>query len=213
MAVRLPSTFAPTADKSTGSAAPMAMPMMMGRAMEKSITPVEASACKMPTAAEALCSTQVKSVPNKMPSSGLENEVRMRRKTGSSRSGDTAADIVDMPNIRTAKPMRISPTCCFVWFLENMRSTMPTTEMTPVSVAVEKRSIHPPPPPRSERQMIQPVMLVPRIAPITMLMACRTRIIPELTKPTTITLVADDDWMTAVTAVPSKKPLRGFPVN
>ena len=56
-------------------------------------------------------------------------------------------------------------------------------------------------------------MLVPRIAPITMLMACRTRIIPELTKPTTITLVADDDWMTAVTAVPSKKPLRGFPVN
>ena len=61
--------------------------------------------------------------------------------------------------------------------------------------------------------MIQPVMLVPRIAPITMLMACRTRIIPELTKPTTITLVADDDWMTAVTAVPSKKPWRGFPVN
>ena len=161
--------------------------------MEKSITPVDASACRIPTAADALCSTQVKNVPNRMPRSGLENEVRMRRNTGSSRSGDTAADMVDMPNIKTAKPMRISPTCCLVWFLENMRSRMPATEIMPVSVAVENRSTQPPPPPRSERQMIQPVMLVPRMAPMTMLIAWRTRIMPELTKPTTITLVADDD--------------------
>ena len=112
--MRLPLTFAPTADRSTGIAAPMAMPMMMGRAMEKSITPVDASACRIPTAADALCSTQVKNVPNRMPRSGLENEVRMRRNTGSSRSGETAADMVDMPNIKTAKPMRMSPTCCLV---------------------------------------------------------------------------------------------------
>ena len=32
---------------------------------------------------------------------------------------------------------------------------------------------------------------------------------PELTKPTTITEVAEDDWMIAVTAVPSRMPLIG----
>ena len=40
-------------------------------------------------------------------------------------------------------------------------------------------------------------------------MACRTFIMPELTKPTTMTDVAEDDWMTAVTPVPSRKPLSG----
>ena len=37
----------------------------------------------------------VKAMPTRIPSKGLENEVRMRRKTGSSRSGDTAADYYD----------------------------------------------------------------------------------------------------------------------
>ena len=31
----------------------------------------------------------------------------------------------------------------------------------------------------------------------------------EFTKPTTMTLVAEDDWITAVTPVPSKMPLSG----
>ena len=42
------------------------------------------------------------------------------------------------------------------------------TEMTPVSVAVENRSSQPPVEPISERQMIQPVIDVPRMAPRTM---------------------------------------------
>ena len=135
----------------------------------------------------------------------------MRIKVGSSRSGDTAADIVDMPNIRTAKPIRISPMCFLAGSLLAMRSTIPITEITPVSVAVENRSIQPPVEPISERQMIQPVMDVPRIAPSTMEMACRTFIIPELTKPTIMTDVADEDWITAVTPAPSRKP--GQPVQ
>ena len=57
--------------------------------------------------------------------------------------------------------------------------------------------------------MIQPVMLVPIMAPITTPMACRTFIMPEFTKPTTITEVADDDWITAVTPVPSRIPFSG----
>ena len=148
-----------------------------------------------------------------MPRNGLEKDVRMRIKVGSSRSGETAADIVDIPNIRTAKPIRISPMCFLAGSFAAIRRTMPMTEITPVSVAVENRSSQPPVEPMSERQMIQPVMDVPRIAPSTMEMACRTFIIPELTKPTIMTDVADEDWITAVTPAPSRKPLMGLPVS
>ena len=68
-----------------------------------------------------------------------------------------------------------------------------------------------PDPPRLFRQRIQPVILVPSMAPSTMPMACLTFIMPELTKPTTMTEVADEDWMTAVTPVPSKMPFTVFP--
>ena len=57
--------------------------------------------------------------------------------------------------------------------------------------------------------MIQPVMEVPRIAPIVTLIAWRSFIMPEFTKPTTMTEVAQEDWITAVTPVPSRTPLIG----
>ena len=62
-----------------------------------------------------------------------------------------------------------------------------------------------------ERQIIQPVTLVPRSAPRITAIACLSFIIPELTKPTTITDVAEDDCMTAVTPVPSNTPRSGVP--
>ena len=65
-------------------------------------------------------------------------------------------------------------------------------------------------PPTLERQIIHPVMLVPMTAPMMIAIACRSFIMAELTKPTTMTLVADEDWITAVTPVPSKMPLSGL---
>ncbi len=56
-------------------------------------------------------------------------------------------------------------------------------------------------------------MLVPIFAPIIIPIACATFIIPAFTKPTTITVVADDDWITAVTAVPNSTPLIGVLVS
>ena len=46
-----------------------------------------------------------------------------------------------------------------------------------------------------------------------MLIACDSCISPELTNPTTITVVADEDWITAVTPAPSSIPLTGLAVN
>ena len=42
-------------------------------------------------------------------------------------------------------------------------------------------------------------------------MACSSFIMPEFTKPTTITDVAEEDWITAVTPVPSSSPFTGVP--
>ena len=106
----MPLRLAPRADSSTGTAAPMAMPMTMGRATSKVTAPVMASACKIPTAAEALCKTLVNARPTRIPKMGLEKLVRMRIKASLSRRGDTAPDMADIPYISTAKPSRISPT-------------------------------------------------------------------------------------------------------
>lgn len=59
---------------------------------------------------------------------------------------------------------------CRVRSRQNMRSTMPATATTPVSVAVLSSDTQPEPL-MSDRQRIQPVMLVPRMEPSTMPMA------------------------------------------
>ena len=114
-----------------------------------------------------------------------------------------------IPNIRTAKPIMMSPTCRSVCFFENIRNRIPTSATDAVRVAVENMLAMPLPPPTVLRQMIQPVIDVPRIAPRMTLTACRTFIIPELTNPTVITDVAQDDWMTAVTPVPRSTARKG----
>ena len=207
----MPLTLAPREDSSTGIAAPMAMPMIRGKAMEKVTTPVAARACKIPTAAEALCSTQVKSSPTRIPRTGLEKAVSRRRKDSLSCKGATASLMADMPNISTAKPMRMLPTWTWLCFLAAMRRMMPTTATIPVRVEVDSRDTQPEPPSRAERHIIQPVTLVPKMAPRMMPMAWLTFITPEFTKPTTITEVAEEDWMMAVTPVPSKTPFTGLP--
>ena len=47
------------------------------------------------------------------------------------------------------------------------------------------------------------VMVVPMLAPMIMPTTCSRRIMPEFTKPTTITVVAELDCTTAVTPAPS----------
>ena len=59
----------------------------------------------------------------------------------------------------------------------------------------------------------QDVTVVPMLAPMMMPTAWVSFIIPEFTKPTTITVVADDDWITAVTAAPKPTALSGFEVS
>src|SRR6056297_914792 len=61
--------------------------------------------------------------------------------------------------------------------------------------------------------IIQPVTVVPILAPRRTPMACGKVIRPAPTNPTVMTVVALDDWTRAVTAAPLATPVRGVVVN
>ena len=143
-AVRRPGVRAPRAESRTGTAAPMLMPRMRGKASTKRMAPVTDRACRIPTAAEALCSTAVKAAPTRMPSRGLEKAVIKRMKAGLSLRGATAPLMACMPNIKTAKPSRMSPTWRWACFLENMRRMMPMTATIALMEEVDSSDTSPP---------------------------------------------------------------------
>ena len=58
-----------------------------------------------------------------------------------------------------------------------------------------------------------PVIVVPIFAPMMIHTACLSVIMPEFTNPTTITVVADDDWITAVTPAPTRTPRKRLAVS
>ena len=61
-------------------------------------------------------------------------------------------------------------------------------------------------------RIIQEVMVVPILAPMITAMAPAKVRRPELTKPTTMTVVAVEDWTAAVTAAPVTMPWNRLPV-
>ena len=115
-----------------------------------------------------------------------------------SASGATAELIVSIPNISIAKPIRIVPISFFLLDFDIIIKKMPII----ASIGVKDVGLS------SCMKMLSPcipvsdnshdVIVVPILAPIITPIACDSLIIPEFTKPTTITVVADDDWITAV---------------
>ena len=69
------------------------------------------------------------------------------------------------------------------------------------------------PPSIPARLKIQLVMVVPILAPMMIPIAWDNFIIPEFTKPTTITVVAEEDCITAVTPAPRSTALNRLEVR
>ena len=115
-------------------------------------------------------------------------------KVGLSFKGETAPLIVSIPNMSTAKPNRMLP---IVFFLEPSFPVI--MQIIPIAARTGENELglsslintFPLLIPVSDR--IHDVIVVPMLAPIIMPTACVSFIIPELTKPTTITVVADED--------------------
>ena len=134
----------------------------------------------------------VTSAPTRTPSRGLEKRVNRLVNHASFCSGSTALDMVVMPVISTAKPIRIVPTP-FFFSLLHIYSKMPINASTGLKEVGLSSWMNRLSPCKPERLKIQLVTVVP--------------------KPTTITVVALELWMTAVTHRPRKKPLRGLSVS
>ena len=96
----------------------------------------------------------------------------------------------------------------FFWLLQNIINIIPITanigeKLVGLSIFSKKLS-----PLIPVKLNIHAVMVVPTLAPIITPIALESFMIPEFTKPTTITVVADDDCITAVTSIPTIKPLK-----
>ena len=67
--------------------------------------------------------------------------------------------------------------------------------------------------PETSRAIKTLVMVVPILAPKITPVACARSMIPALIKPMTMTVVAEEDWITTVTNTPSRKPIIRFRVS
>ena len=94
----------------------------------------------------------------------------------------------------------ISPTNCTFSFFEN------TTIATPINAINGANA-------PTSKAINCPVIVVPILAPMMIHTAWFNVIIPEFTNPTTITVVAEDDWITAVIKAPTIIPKNLLDVN
>ena len=128
--------------------------------------------------------------------------------------GETASLMVFMPYIRTAKPTRILPMffrlSLFPAVMVRITPMAASTGEKELGFKSFKKMLLPSIPTRDNSQE---VTVVPMLAPIMMPTAWVRFIIPELTKPTTITVVAEEDWITAVTSRPSSTAIIFFLVS
>ena len=144
----------------------------------------------------------VRIVPARIPATGLENLRRRPVNSGTSARGFTAPLIDSIPNISTANPRRMVPISFLRELLVKVRRLIPTSARTGEKELGFRRLIKKLLLSIPVRLRSQEVMVVPIFAPMMMPTACVSFMIPEFTNPTTMTVVADEDWMTAVTHIP-----------
>ena len=112
-----------------------------------------------------------------------------------------------MPMNNMPKPIMIEATCFFFTFLPTIIMTTPTINASGASVSGLSAFAH------SALETSQPVAVVPMFAPMMTVIACARFISPAFTKPTTITVVAEELCTIAVTSAPSAIPMNLFCVS
>ena len=172
---------------------------MIGKAAPLEIAPVVERACKIPTDAELDWIIAVSTAPAKTPRRGPKNpkvspvkNVKMLVKAGTLLSPETASDIVLIPNISVVKPKKIVPISFFLLDLPIIYIISPIRARIGVNESGFNILINQASPSMPLKLIIQDVTVVPTFAPKITLIACFKLISPELTKPTTITVVADE---------------------
>ena len=171
-----------------------------------------ASACKIPTEAAEDWMMPVKAAPTRTPSRGLVKAVIRSVNSGISASGATAPLISSMPYMRMEKPIITRPTSRRRCFLEPIISRMPASasrgeKFLGFRKLTKKLSLSMP-----VRDSSHAVSVVPMLDPMMTPMVCPSSITPEFTRPTSITVMAEEDWMAMVIPAPSSRLLMGVEV-
>ena len=122
--------------------------------------------------------------------------------SGISASGAIESDISVIPYISTEKPISMFPVFFVFCFLPTIIIMIPTRAKTGEKfsgfIIFSKNTSESIP----ARLSIHAVRVVPILEPISMHMVCPNSSIPEFTRPTSITVRADDDCMAIVIAAP-----------
>ena len=113
-------------------------------------------------------------------------------------------DITSIPTNIKPKPCKMKPMRLILSFLPSIDINTPTKD-TNANSAVILNSV-----PVVEIAVMNAVTVVPIFAPIITETACVSVISPTFTKPTIITVVAEDDCTIAVTAAPVATPKNRF---
>ena len=150
----------------------------------------------------------VTTAPARIPRKGFApREMNIVLNASDSLKGFTASDIVLIPMNRIPKPMMMPATSLLFAFLPTREIITPTITAKGARVEGLRNFAH------SAEDTSQPVIVVPILAPMITLIACVRFIRPAFTKPTTITVVAEELWMIAVTNAPSRMPISLFCVR
>ena len=166
-----------------------------------------ARACRMATEAADDWIIPVNTAPTNTPSRGFSKAVSSPANWGISARGLTAPLISSMPYIKMAKPIMMRPTSRRRWRLEPMISRIPARairgeKFSGFSRFTKTFSLSMP-----VRDRIHAVRVVPMLEPMMIPMVCLNSMTPEFTRPTSITVMAEEDWMAMVMPAPSSRLL------
>ena len=171
---------------------PIFCPMMMGIAIPYVMPPVIERACSMPTEAAELWMIAVMTRPVRTPRMGFLNDTRILAKAGESASGSTDPLMRSIPYMRMANPTRPLPRSFLFSRFDTMIRIIPINasngeKESGFSILIKILSLEIP-----IRLMIQAVIVVPIFEPMITPTVLLRSMMPELTRPTSMTVTAEE---------------------
>ena len=135
----------------------------------------------------------VSAAPTRMPMRGLEKDTMSRENHASSRRNFMEPLISSMPVMSAIKPRKMVPIFLLFSDFVNIKRIMPMVPSRGANVEGFSTCTRKLSPSRPLKERIQAVTVVPTLLPMMTPTACFKVMMPELTKPTTMTVVADED--------------------
>ncbi len=152
------------------------------------------------------------SAPTRIATIGLLSIIRISLNCGRSASGSTASLISVIPVIKREKPIHTEPTSFFLLLLQNMMRMMPISAMTGEKFSGFKSWTKTLSLVMPDRLRIHAVTVVPMLEPMITPTDWPSSMMPEFTRPTSMTVMAEEDWIAMVMTMPSRRLLKRLEV-